>query len=258
MTDEHYNNTDDSKEFLKQTNHELFKMYAEEKDLRVRNELAIRNQRLVTFILKKYYSHGRIPEETRKELLQEGTIGLLSAIEGYDHKLGFKFSTYATWWIKQAVNNYLINVNPIIRVPGHIKAAQNRLLKELKLRKEDITNLLDIEAKDFDISEKMLNSINSAIRSRHVTSLQNPIGKAADAGSTLEDLIPSSQPESETDDVGRGAHGRDFDQKIMIRVVKEALKAMPEKRKLILLLRYGVIKEKDLKKIKPEATIVND
>lgn len=228
-------------EYESQSNDALYKVYAETKDVNVRNELMVRNQPLVTYILNKYYSNNGITEETRKELQQEGCIGLLQAIEGFDHTLGFKFSTYATWWIKQAVNNYLINVNPIIRVPSHIKAAQNKLMKKLKLSKKDLYDISDINPQDYDISEKMHRSILSAISSRQVSSMSTPISRANtnESGATLEDIIPDN-----TSDVC----DQNIDRELMIGAMKNALKAMPEKRRLILLLRYDVIKAKDIPK----------
>lgn len=228
-------------ELKSQSNELLYKLYAETKDVNIRNELMIRNRPLVTYIINKYYSNNNITEETRKELQQEGCIGLLQAIEGYDHTLGFKFSTYATWWIKQAVNNYLINVNPIIRVPSHIKAAQNKLMKKLKLSKKDLYDISDINPEDYDISEKMHRSILSAISSRQISSLNTPISKANtdESCATLEDVV--SDNTSEVCD-------QSIDRELVIGAMKNALKAMPEKRRLILLLRYDVIKSKDIPK----------
>jgi len=224
------------------SNEELYVQFADEQDIQIRNELMVRNQPLVTYILGKYYSNGRVPEETRKELLQEGAIGLLHAIEGFDHTLGFKFSTYATWWIKQAVNNYLINVNPIIRVPSHIKAAQNKLLKKLKLTKKDLHDISDIDPADYELSPKMLKSIQAAIKSRQISSLHKPMVFAGSDGSdvkTLEDMVADEDAEQ---------CDTRLDREVITEAVKNALKAMPEKRRLILLLRYDVIQEKDVPK----------
>lgn len=222
------------------SNDELYVKFAETKDIAIRNDLMVRNQPLVNYILGKYYSPGRINEETRKELIQEGSIGLLHAIEGFDHTLGFKFSTYATWWIKQAVNNYLLNVNPAIRVPSHIKAAQNKLAKRLKLTNKDLVDIYDIDPREYDLSPKMLKSIQSAIKTRYVTSLQNP-AYSDDAGTTatLEDLVPCENT---------AAASENIDQELVTNAIKTALGCMSEKRRLILLLRYDVIQESDVPK----------
>jgi RNA polymerase sigma factor (sigma-70 family) len=231
----------DNKKFCQKTNDDLFVKYAEAEEgklkTKIRNELTVRNQTLVTFILNKYYAPGRIPMETKQELIQEGSIGLLHAIEGFDHTLGFKFSTYATWWIKQAINNYLINVNPIIRVPSHIKAAQNKLLKRMRAGGLELKDVTDVKATDYDLSPKMLRSVQSALRSKQVSSLSAPCYKDSDGcetvGDRLEDesLVPSTEA---------------LDGETIVAAMKSALLAMPEKRRLILLLRYGVINEQDL------------
>lgn len=220
------------------TNYELFKQYFDRKTLKVRNELLIRNQPLVTFIVNKYYSSNKIPRETREELFQEGVIGLLSAIDGFDYRKGFKFSTYATWWIRQGVNNYLININPIIKVPSHIRSIQNKLMKKFNEENKnisDINNLNEEEKLELQISPKMLNSVKSAMKSKQVTSINKPIYNDGELTS-LEDIIPANNHSFDTD----------MDKDIMIKTVKDALKAMPEKRRLILLLRYDVI-NKNLK-----------
>lgn len=231
------------KSFEAATNYDLFKKYHENKNLKVRNELLLRNQPLVTFIVNKYYSSTRIPRDTREELFQEGSIGLLSAIDGFDYRKGFKFSTYATWWIRQAVNNYLINVNPIIKVPSHIRSIQNKLMKKFNEENKnlsEINDLNDADKQELQISDKMLNSVKSAMKSKQVTSINKPIYNDGEL-TTLEDVIPSDNHSFDTD----------LDKEIMIKTVKEALKAMPEKRRLILLLRYDVI-NKNLRLKGPE------
>lgn len=231
--------TTNKEKYKDYTNDDLYKQYADTKDVNIRNELVVRNQPLVNYVIGKYYFNRNLPEETKQEIHQEGCLGLLQAIEGYDHTLGFKFSTYAVWWIKQAVNNYLINIRPVIRVPNHVKAAQNKLQKRLELDDKSIRDLSDINPSEYDISEKMLRSIESALKSRQVTSLNKP-KKWDDSGSTstLEDCI-----EDET-----SVYDENIDSSLLVNAMKKALKAMPKKRRLILLLRYNIIDENVIKK----------
>jgi len=156
-------------------------------------------------------------------------------------KEGNIFLTGNTWWIKQAVNNYLLNINPVIRVPSHIKAAQNKLAKKLKLTNKDLVDIYDIDPKEYDISPKMLRSIQSAIKSRHVSSLQNPAYLDDDGTSTMEDLVPCKNTSAASENI---------DQELVSNAIKDALKSMSEKRRLILLLRYDVIQEADVPKRK--------
>jgi RNA polymerase primary sigma factor len=234
-------NTKQAKENIR-----LFEKYAKDKgNLELRNELALLNRPLIGYTLKKYYL-ADTPYETKKELEQEGNIGLLAAINGFDYTRGYQFSTYALWWIRQAINNYHLNDNPLIRVPSHIRAAQNKLQKKLNLKNNQ--NLLDtlgtIEPKDHNMSSKAFRSIKSAIKSRQIISLNKPSkspgkfilnNESATLESTLESPLPSCEFHP--------------DKSILLSAVKTALNSMPIKRKLILLLRYDIINEKEIKKL---------
>lgn len=238
-------NSNNNMAYEQYSNEELYVKYAETKNQDIRNELILRNQPLVTYILNKYYSSNGLNEETRKELVQEGYIGLYHAIEGYQPSLGFKFSTYSCWWIRQSINNYLININPIIKIPSHIKAAQNKLQKQLKIENKNfVSDLYSIDPKDYSMTKKMLKSIKSAVSSKQVTSLNKPLYIDDTGGpgamTTLEDVLPDTNNENN--------NNQDFnlDQKTIVGVVKDALKNMPEKRRLILLLRYNIINESDV------------
>lgn len=148
------------------------------------------------------------------------------------------FLTGNSWWIRQAVNNYLINVNPIIKVPSHVRTIQNKLIKKFNVENQNVTDIAVLSEKDkkeLQVSDKMFNSVKSAIKSKQVSSLHKPIYNDGEQ-ITLEDIIPAEN--NSFDNI--------IDKQIMIKTVKEALKAMPEKRRLILLLRYDVI-NKDLK-----------
>lgn len=216
--------------FESSTSYELFKRYKENKNLKIRNELIVRNQPLVTYIVNKYYPSNKINHETKEDLFQEGSMGLLSAIDGFDYTKGFKFSTYASWWIRQAVNNYLMNVNPVIKVPSHIRSVQNKLMKKFNEENPNNFDFDNVEKTDIKISDKMLNSVKSAIMAKQVLSLNKPIYTNNDESFSLEDVIPTD----EKPDLS-------LDKETMINTFKEALKAMPKKRRLILLLRYDVL-----------------
>jgi len=92
------------------------------------DQLVTSNLRLVISIAKKYLNHGIEFED----LIQEGTMGLLKAIDKYDYKLGNKFSTYATWWIRQAITRAISDQSKVIRIPAHMVETVNRVLKAEK------------------------------------------------------------------------------------------------------------------------------
>jgi RNA polymerase sigma factor (sigma-70 family) len=159
---------------------ELFVQYASnQSNTKLRNILLLKNQALVVYIVNKYYSSKKEHKEKREDLLQEGIIGLLSAIDGFKPELGFKFSTYATWWVRQAINNYLLNVEPMIHVPSHIRTAQNKLLKKMKEENIALKEIIDSykagKSEEVDFTNKMLFSINSAMHSKNIVSLDSPV-----------------------------------------------------------------------------------
>lgn len=221
----------------------LFYEYAETKDVNLRNRLARNNQALVTYIVNKYYSAKKDHKKYREDLLQEGTIGLLSAIDGYKVELGFRFSTYATWWIRQAVNNYLINIEPMIHVPSHVRTQHNKIIRKLQEENRTFQSLIEDGIKSIEIdgntvSEKMMRSVQSAIRSRYISSIDKPIGsKKSDSESgTLKDILPEDKPPLD----------RLFDQAKLVDIVRDGLKTLSDRERHILLLRFDVIDEKEL------------
>lgn len=228
--------------FDEELNGTLFKQYSIKQTHDVREKIILNNRSLVGFIIRKHYSSPKITDELRQELVQEGMIGLMQAVEKFNVALGYKFSTYATWWIRQAVNNYLINVNPIIRVPSHIRAAQIKLTKFLAQTEKDLQTITDKEIKELQMTPKMLRSVKSAINSRQCLSLSMPLKKGDGDSGCLEDVIRCNKPEADSP----------IDQDTMIKAVKNALKGMTEKRRTILLLRYGVIKQQDVKSLETE------
>lgn len=211
--------------------------YVTTKSLKTRNQIVKQNQALVTYIINKYYNNKKEYNLLKEDMMQEGIIGLLSAIEGYKPELGYRFSTYATWWIRQAINNYLLNVEPIIHVPSHVRTANNKIQK--KLREENIVlqdyiDGADAKEKEEDgCSAKMLQSITMANRSRNVSSMDEQIkGASGDGNNTLKDMLVSDENiETKYGNVE------------LINLVKNALKNLSDKERYILLLRFDLIKE---------------
>jgi len=160
-----------------------------------KNELITRNLRLVVNIAKNYLGRGL----SFLDLIQEGNIGLMKAIDKFDYKRGFKFSTYATWWIRQGTTRALIDHTKTIRVPVHMMEFYNKVSKasgELislsgrEPSKEEIAERLGVPTKKV---EDILRVIQDPI------ALQAPVG---DEGSTIEDFISdknSPTPYSDTE-----------------------------------------------------------
>lgn len=199
-------------------------------DRNLRNDLAERNARLVTFVINKFYSKKPRHKELRNDLLQEGHLGLFDAIDGFKPELGFKFSTYATWWIRQSVNSYLLDEEPLLHIPSHIRTARNKLFGLLKERsmsfKEVSKDLLD----EIGMTEKMFASVTAAVKTKTwlCQSLDAPMSASIDKN--LRDIIP----------------GDDLDLSVIVdnKKIAEAAKAAFEKlslrEKCVLLERYGI------------------
>ena len=140
---------------------ELGKLIKEQKSNKAIKKLVQANLRLVVSIAKKYVGHGVL----FMDLLQEGSIGLMRAAEKFDYTKNFKFSTYATWWIKQAIIRAIANNSRSIRIPIHMIDK----IKKYKYIQENMSEELGREPTDTEISEKMgisekqLNKIKDSI-----------------------------------------------------------------------------------------------
>lgn len=220
---------------------ELFKKYQSTKildengklvraDVRLRNDLAERNAKLVTFVINKFYSKKQKHKELRSDLLQEGHLGLFDAIDGFKPELGFKFSTYATWWIRQSVNSYLLDQEPILHIPSHIRTARNKiynLTREKSLTFKDVNKeMLD----ELGITEKMFASVTAAVKTKtwNCQSIDEPLSSSMDK--TLRDIIPSN-------DIDMSVR---VDNKRIVMAAKQAFAKLSLREKCVLLERYGI------------------
>lgn len=191
-----------------------------------RQQMVTRNLRLVVSIAQHYRSSN----VQTSDMIQEGNLGLIRAIDKFDYKLGHKFSTYATWWIKQAVSRTITSQSRVIRLPAHMIATIARINKA----EQDFIQRNGTQPDDSDlaIQLELPRERISAIRKMacQTISLQAPVSEFSDKN-ILENLL------SDTDDTNPT---KLLTSKILLDKLKSVINQLPEREQQIIKMRYGL------------------
>jgi RNA polymerase primary sigma factor len=198
---------------------------------RIRKKLTECNLRLVVSIAKQYKGHN-IPIE---DLIQEGNIGLMKAVDRFKHEKGFRFSTYATWWIKQAIGQHVLKRKRIIRLPAHAAMVQRKMLQAAEEYREKNNNceptneeLMELVGASETVAKATMYS------GRGTISLQQPLFSSSE-GDTIEDKLEDERPGSDPFE--------NVSNKQLLEIAQKVLSSLSTKEAAILRLRFGLVED---------------
>lgn len=198
-----------------------------------KKEMTMANLRLVVSIAKKYSMPGNSLHFL--DIIQEGNLGLMKAVDKFEYKRGFKFSTYATWWIRQSITRALADQSRTIRIPVHMVEVMQKV-ERVKKRLKQITGINPTESEIAEESGLSIDKVNKALKViKDPISMESPIG-GEDEESTISDFI-----EDET----RNRPFETISDSILKKLMEEAVERLPFRESRILKMRFGLGLKRD-------------
>tara|TARA_X000001388_G_scaffold58674_2_gene44001 strand:- start:385 stop:1122 length:738 start_codon:yes stop_codon:yes gene_type:complete len=201
----------------------------EQGDEKARETMITANLRLAISIAKKYYKSGCSMED----LIQESNIGLMKAVEKYDWRKGYKFSTYACWWIRQSVTRHISTNKSTVRIPSHAVSIAKNIQEMILQYEEEFGHEPTIEeiCSSLNVSEKMAQASLNSIKMRYLVSLDKEIGYQDGGTRTVGEMIPDNY---------HIAMEEAMDNKVLRTVISDCFKTLTKREEQVIRLRFGI------------------